>query len=299
MKWSFADIPEQTDRIALVTGANTGIGFEAARALARKGAHVALACRNEEKGQDALNRIRRETPAANVELLSLDLASLDSVRSCAADFQAKHQRLDLLINNAGVMVPPRSQTAEGLEMQIGVNYFGHFALTGLLIDTIMATPGARIVIVSSLAHRQGRIDFDNFRGEKRYRAWREYCQSKLADLIFAIELQRRLERAGRDTLSIAAHPGFTSTDLQRHNAFFNLTVGLWSNNAERGALPTLYAATAPDASGYYGPGGFQEIKGFPGPAKVMPRARDEHTAERLWEVGEAVTGVRFLATDDG
>ena len=204
MKWNFADIPEQTERIALVTGANTGIGFEAARALARKGAHVALACRNENKGREALDRIRREAPAASVELLPLDLASLDSVRSCAADFQAKHQRLDLLINNAGVMVPPRSQTAEGLELQIGVNYFGHFALTGLLIDTLLATPGARIVTLSSLAHRQGRIDFDSFRGEKGYKPWREYCQSKLADLIFAIELDTK-KKMGRDQNGLDRH----------------------------------------------------------------------------------------------
>ncbi len=297
MSWDFSDIPDQAGRTAVVTGANSGIGFETARALARKGARVILACRSETRGQDAVARIRDETPAASAELLPLDLASLDSVRAFAAELQAGHQGLDLLINNAGVMVPPRSKTEDGLELQIGVNYFGHFALTGLLIDRLAAAPGSRIVTVSSLAHRQGRIDFDSFRGEKPYKAWREYCQSKLADLIFALELQRRLERAGHDTASLAAHPGFTRTDLQRHNRVLAFGVKLWSNSTAQGALPTLYAATAPEAEpgGYYGPDGIYEAKGGPAPAKVMRRARDPRTAERLWEVAEDVTGVRFLS----
>ncbi len=296
MKWTVSNMPDQSGRTAIVTGANSGIGFEAARALASKGARVLLACRNPTKGQDAVDRIRREMPEAGVELVSLDLASLESVRACAAAFLADNDRLDLLINNAGVMVPPESKTEEGLELQIGVNYFGHFALTGLLIDALIATPGSRVTTLSSLAHRTGKIDFDNFRGEKPYKPWREYCQSKLADLIFALELQRRLESAGADVLSTAAHPGFTATDLQRHNAVFRIGVGLWSNSPAQGALPTLYAATAPEADpgGYYGPDGFYEVKGYPAPAKIVRRARDRETAKRLWAEGEEVTGVRFL-----
>ncbi|MCP3962222.1 MAG: SDR family NAD(P)-dependent oxidoreductase [bacterium] len=297
MKWNVSHMPEQKGRVALVTGANSGIGFETARALARKGARVFLACRNETKGTDAVDRIRSEMPDADVDLISLDLASLESVRACAAAFLDGNDRLDLLVNNAGVMVPPESKTREGLEMQIGVNYFGHFALTGLLIDTLTASPGSRVTTVSSLAHRTGKIDFDNFRGEKPYKPWREYCQSKLANLIFAIELQRRLERTGADVLSTAAHPGFTATDLQRHNSVFRIGVGLWSNTPAVGALPTLYAATAPEADpgGYYGPKGIYEAKGYPAPAKVVRRARDKRTATRLWQVGEEVTGVRFLS----
>ncbi len=297
MSWNVSDMPEQAGRTAVVTGANSGIGFEAARALAIKGARVILACRDETRGLDAVSRIRKETPVASAELLTLDLASLDSVRAFAAELKASHDRLDLLINNAGVMIPPESKTEDGLELQIGVNYFGHFALTGLLIDTLAAAPGSRIVTVSSLAHRTGRIDFDSFRGEKPYKPWREYCQSKLADLMFAIELQRRLERTGQDTASLAVHPGFTRTDLQRHNRFISFSVKFWSNSTEQGALPTLYAATAPEAEpgGYYGPDGFYEATGYPAPAKVMRRARDPRTAERLWAVAEDVTGVRFLS----
>ncbi len=296
MSWNAADIPDQSGRTALVTGANTGIGFETARALAKKGARVVLACRDESKGRDAVSRIRDETPPAQAELMILDLASLDSVRAFAEAFSAGHESLDLLINNAGVMVPPEAKTEDGLELQIGVNYFGHFALTGLLIDHLSVL-GSRVVTLSSLAHRQGRIDFGSFRGEKPYKPWREYCQSKLADLIFALELQRRLERAGREAISLSAHPGFTSTDLQRHNSFFNIGVKLWSNSTEQGALPTLYAATSPEAEpgGYYGPDGFHEIKGSPAAAKIARKARDRQTAERLWAAGEDITGVRFLS----
>ena len=297
MSWRLPDMPEQSRRTAVVTGANSGIGFETARALAVKGAHVVLACRSEAKGSDAANRIRNETPSSAVELMRLDLASLDSVRAFAAELEAKHERLDLLINNAGIMVPPESRTEDGLELQIGVNFFGHFALTGLLLDTLIATPGSRVTTLSSLAHRQGKIDFGSFRGEKPYRPWREYCQSKLADLIFALELHRRLERSGADVLSTAAHPGFTATDLQRHNSVFRIGVGLWSNSPSQGALPTLYAATASEADpgGYYGPDGIYEIRGYPAPAKVARRARDKRTAARLWQVGEEVTGVCFLS----
>ena len=290
-------MPDQRGRVAIVTGANAGIGYETALALAHKGAHVVLACRSEKRGRDALRRLETEHPAGTAELILLDLADLDSVRDFARAFLAKHDRLDLLINNAGVMAPPEGRTAQGFDLQFGVNVIGHFALTGLLLDLITATPGARIVTVSSLAHRSGEIDFDNLRGEKAYTPMREYMQSKLGNLVFAIELQRRLEAAGHDTLSTAAHPGFTATELQRHSGLWNALVGLWSNTPAVGALPTLYAATAPEAvpGGYYGPDGFYEAKGYPAPAKVMPKARNHQTAERLWTVAEEATGVFYVS----
>lgn len=296
-KWTTADIPDQHGRVAIVTGANAGIGYETALALAHKGAHVVLACRSASRGRDALRRIQSEHPAGSAELLLLDLADLDAVRAFARAFLARHDRLDLLINNAGVMIPPEGRTAQGFELQFGVNVIGHFALTGLLLDLITATPGARIVTVSSLAHRSGEIDFGNLRGEKPYAPMREYMQSKLGNLVFALELQRRLEAAGHDTRSTAAHPGFTATELQRHSGFWNAVVGLWSNTPAVGALPTLYAATAPEAlpGGYYGPDGFYEAKGHPAPAKVMPKARNRRTAERLWTVAEEATGICYLS----
>jgi NAD(P)-dependent dehydrogenase (short-subunit alcohol dehydrogenase family) len=312
--WTTADMPDQHGRTAVVTGANTGIGYETALALAEKGAHVVLACRSEERGAEALQRIERAHPAgsadrvARTELVLLDLADLDSVRRFAEDFLETHDRLDLLVNNAGVMVPPFGTTEDGFELQIGVNFMGHFALTGLLVERLREAPEARVVTVSSLAHRSGRIDLDRFEGaayEKgdgpggaSYKPWREYNQSKLADLMFAVELQRRLAAKGHASASLAAHPGFTATDLQHHmGRLLGALVGLWSNDAATGALPTLYAATAPAAEpgGYYGPRGFYEIRGHPAPAKIMPRARDAAMAGRLWEKAEALTGVRFLS----
>ncbi|MEL6613821.1 MAG: oxidoreductase, partial [Bacteroidota bacterium] len=261
--WTASRIPSQAGRVAVVTGANTGIGYETARLLAQNGANVILACRSEQRGADAVRRIEATSPSGSVELIRLDLSDLDSVRSFADAFRVSHDRLDLLINNAGVMMPPEATTAQGFELQFGVNVIGHFALTGLLIDLLTATPGSRVVSVSSLAHRQGAIDFDNLRGEKDYNATREYCQSKLGNLMMAIELQRRLAEAGHGTVSIGAHPGFTATDLQRHSPLWNRLVGLWSNDPETGSLPTLYAATAPEAvpGGYYGPKGFYEARG--------------------------------------
>ncbi|MGI9174414.1 MAG: oxidoreductase [Rhodothermales bacterium] len=305
--WNVNDIPDQSDRVAIVTGANTGIGYETARALAKKGAHVVLACRNKQKGEDAVRRIKAEDATASAELMQLDLSSLDAVRQFAEAYLAKHDRLDLLINNAGVMVPPFSTTEDGFELQFGVNVLGHFALTGLLLDRLTATSGSRVVTVSSLAHRQGEIDFGRILGEDfrdggasngaDYKPWRAYGQSKLGDLVFAIELQRRLAAAGHETISLAAHPGFTKTDLQRNSgisAFIGRFVGM---EADRGALPTLYAATAPEAEpgGYYGPDGFYEMRGDPAPAKVMPKAKDEATARRLWETAEDLTDVRYLS----
>ena len=305
--WTSDHILDQHNRTAVVTGANTGIGYETARALAKKGAHVVLACRNEEKGEDAARRIEAESPAGSVELMRLDLGSLDAVRAFAEAFGEKHDRLDLLVNNAGVMVPPFGTTEDGFELQFGVNVLGHFALTGLLLDRLASTSGSRVVTVSSLAHRQGEMDLGRIRGADfrdggnpdgaAYKPWRAYGQSKLGDLLFAIELQRRLSAAGHETISLAAHPGFTKTDLQRNSGASAFVGRLLGMEAERGALPTLYAATAPEAEpgGYYGPDGFYEMRGDPAPAKVMPQAQDEETARRLWETSEELTDVRYLS----
>jgi len=300
-KWTTSDIPDQTGRVAIVTGSNTGIGYETALALAKKGAHVVLACRSQAKGEKAASKIEASQLSGNVELMLLDLSSLDSVRAFAGAFNAAHDRLDILINNAGVMMPPFGTTQEGYELQIGVNYIGHFALTGLLLDKLTTTPHSRVVTISSLAHRNGKIDFETFTGEDLrdgadYKPTIAYLQSKLADLMFAIELHRRLEESESGTISVAAHPGFTATDLQRHSGLWSRLVGFWSNDPPQGALPTLYAATSPDAEpgGYYGPDGIYEARGYPAPSKVIPRARDRQVAGRLWSYAEEATGVRFL-----
>ena len=295
--WTFDQVPDQHSRTALVTGANTGIGYDTALALAKRGAHVVLACRSRERGADAARRMEAEQPAGSVQFLPLDLGNLASVRMFAKTFLARYERLDLLINNAGVMIPPLSKSEDGFELQIGVNYFGHFALSGLLFDRLTATPGARLVTVSSTASRQGRIDFDNFHGEKPYKAWREYCQSKLANLLFSLELQRRLDREGHALIATAAHPGWTSTDLQRHSGFFGFFSPIFGMATNQGALPILYAATAPEAEagGYYGPDGFLEMRGYPAPAQIPPRAQDTQTAQRLWETTEKLTGITFLS----
>lgn len=295
--WTAADVPDQTGRTAVVTGANTGIGYETALALARKGCRVLLACRSLERAAAARERIAQHAPAGQVpEVRHLDLGLLDSVRTFADEVLATEDRLDLLINNAGVMAPPFTTSAEGVELQFAVNHLGHFALTGLLLDRLNATAGARVVTVSSVAHRRGRIDVTNLRGEGTYSPFREYSQSKLANLAFALDLQRRLTRAGVETLSIAAHPGWVPTDLQRHHPVLGKLMYVWHHDAASGARPTLFAATSPDAEpgGYYGPDGLGEYRGAPGPAKITERARDQDTAESLWTVSEEMTGVRYL-----
>ena len=295
--WTSKNVPDQTGRVAVVTGANAGLGYETARALAQNGAHVVLACRNPERGADALRRIQAEDPSGSAELMPLDLADLDGVRQFAEAFLGAHDQLDLLVNNAGVMMPPEATTEQGWELQWGVNVLGHFALTGLLLDRLNATPDARVVTLSSVAHRMGRIDFDNLRGEKPYNDQREYSQSKLGDLVFAIELQRRLAVAGHGTVSIAAHPGVTHTELQRHKGFWDRFAAWFAMDPPQGALPTLYAATAPQAEPgqYYGPDGFLEIRGYPSPATVATKARDRQTATRLWREAEEATSVRYLS----
>ncbi len=295
MAWSEALIPDQRGRIAIVTGANGGIGYETARALAAKGARVVLACRDEAKGRDAERRLRAALPSADVRFEPLDLGSLASVRAFADAYRATSQRLDLLCNNAGVMMTPRGRTADGFETQIGTNHLGHFALTGLLLEPLRRTPRARVVSVSSLVHFAGRIDLDDLQSERSYGPTRAYAQSKLANLLFARELQRRFESAQIDALSAAAHPGSTRTDLQRHSRLMWAVVQVFSHEPRSGALPTLYAAAAPDVRGgeYFGPSGFAGCLGPPGRARSSRRSRDAAMARRLFELSEKLTGVSY------
>jgi NAD(P)-dependent dehydrogenase (short-subunit alcohol dehydrogenase family) len=299
MPWTAADIPDQHDRIAVVTGANSGIGLVAARELARAGAQVVMACRDTSKADTAAQAIRRDVPGAAVEVTALDLASLTSVREFAERYD--RSRLDLLINNAGVMVPPKRSTADGFELQFGTNHLGHFALTGRLLGRLLATPGARVVTVSSTAHKIGRINFDDLQSERRYWRWPAYGQSKLANLMFALELDRRLKAADLRLLSVAAHPGYAATNLQfaatpsRIEKLGSVVLNrFYAQDADRGALPTLYAATAEIPGGsFVGPDGFQEMRGYPTLVKPTRTARDDETARRLWAVSERLTGVSF------
>jgi NAD(P)-dependent dehydrogenase (short-subunit alcohol dehydrogenase family) len=291
MKWSADRIPDQTGRTAVVTGANTGIGWTTARALAQRGARVLLACRNRERGEAAAARILGERPSGTAEARVLDLADLESVRAFASGVMEHESRLDLLINNAGVMMCPESRTAQGLELQIGVNHFGPFALTMLLLPKLWASPGSRIVTVSSLAARPGRINPQDlhFR-DRRYDRSAAYSQSKLANLLFTRELQRRLGSTG--TSALAAHPGWTATDLQRHVSLFRFLNPFLAMTPDQGALPTLRAATDPEARGgeTYGPEGFLEIRGAPVRVGVPRRAEDAASAEELWQTSEETTG---------
>jgi NAD(P)-dependent dehydrogenase (short-subunit alcohol dehydrogenase family) len=296
-------IPDQHGRIALVTGANSGIGLEAARELARAGARVIMACRDTAKGTIAAETIRATAPNAELDVQQLDLASLESVRAFAARYP--HDRLDLLINNAGVMAPPRIATKDGFELQLGTNHLGHFALTGLLIDRLTATPGARVVTVSSTAHKLGRINFDDLQSERSYSRWRAYGQSKLANLLFTFELDRRLRAVGSGLLSVAAHPGYAATNLQfaatpsRIERLGSMVLNrVYAQSAQRGAQPTLFAATADIPGGsFVGPDGFQEMRGEPTLVTPTRAARDPESARRLWEVSEELTGVDFALAD--
>jgi len=294
-KWTLDSMTDQSGRIAIVTGANTGIGFETAAALAAKNATVVLACRNRQKAEDAMEKIRERTPNSKLEFIELDLASLASVERFAETFRASHDRLDLLINNAGVMIPPFGKTEDGFELQFGCNHLGHFALTGRLLDLIEATPDSRVVTVSSMAHRQGKMDFDNLNAEKGYRAMPAYGQSKLANLLFTFELQKRLEERGSQVLATASHPGWTGTDLQRHSGLFRFLNTFFAQTPPMGALPTLRAATDSEAESgdYFGPKGFYEMRGYPVKVGTTPAAKNELDARRLWEVSEKLTGVSF------
>jgi NAD(P)-dependent dehydrogenase (short-subunit alcohol dehydrogenase family) len=292
--WGFSDIPDQTGRVAIVTGANTGIGLETARMLALRGAEVVLACRSKEKGQAAVDSIRRENPSGSAQVELLDLSDLESVKAFSDTFMAARQRLDLLIDNAGVMVPPFSRTKQGFELQFGTNHLGHFALTLRLLPLLERTPGSRVVVVSSTAQNIGRIDFDDLNWERRsYKPWPAYGQSKLANMMFTLELSRRLAAAGSKVLVTAAHPGYTATDLQRTAGVVRLFNPLFAMKPAGGALPTLRAAVDSSASpgSYWGPSRLFEMNGPPALAGVSRRAKDEAAAAKLFEVSESLTGV--------
>ena len=301
MKWTTEQIPDQHERLAIVTGANSGIGFVAARELARAGARVVLACRNVEKADAAAREITASVPGASVSVEALDLGSLASVRAFADRFAQTGDRIDLLVNNAGVMAPPRRTTADGFELQFGTNHLGHFALTALLIGRMKDRGDARVVIVSSSAHRTGKMNFDDLQGERHYGRWSAYGQSKLSNLLFMGELDRRLRAAKSNIRSVAAHPGYAATNLQtaaapRYEAFV-MSIGnhILAQSAAMGALPTLYAATNPDveSGAYIGPGGLFEMRGYPTDVPRTAAARDEAAAARLWSMSEDLTGVRF------
>jgi NAD(P)-dependent dehydrogenase (short-subunit alcohol dehydrogenase family) len=300
-KWTAADIPDQTGRIAVVTGANSGLGLVTARELARAGAHVVVAARDPERGAKAVEDIKAAVPRADLEFQPLNLADLSSVRQFAEALEARHDGLDLLVNNAGVMALPYQKTADGFELQFGTNHLGHFALTGRLAGLLAKRPDSRVVTVSSGLAQRGRIDFGNLQGEREYKKWAAYSNAKLANLLFAFELDRRLPSVG----SYAAHPGYAATNLQgatakaTGNKLVEFVIGLgnkvFAQDMAMGALPSLYAATKPGlpSGSYIGPDGFKEQRGHPKIVRAIRAAYDEDVARKLWEVSEELTGVRF------
>jgi NAD(P)-dependent dehydrogenase (short-subunit alcohol dehydrogenase family) len=297
-KWTTANIPDQTGRTAVITGANTGLGYETAAALAAKGANVVLAVRNLDKGKDAAHRIEQSTPGAHVTLQQLDLTSLDSINAAAGELRDKYDTIDLLINNAGVMWTPKSTTKDGFELQFGTNHLGHFAFTGLLLDRLLPVEGSRIVTVSSQGHRiRAAIHFDDLQWERSYSRVGAYGQAKLANLLFTYELQRRL--IGKNTIAVAAHPGGSKSELTRNlprplSAAIRVVEPLFQD-ADMGALPTLRAATDPSVLGgqYYGPDGFGEQRGYPKVVASSDQSHDVDVQQRLWTVSEELTSVVF------
>ncbi|MFE6775118.1 oxidoreductase [Streptomyces sp. NPDC057702] len=304
-QWTAEQIPDLSARVCVVTGANSGLGLATTRALARRGGHVVLAVRDEEKGRRAVAEITAEHPGASLEVRRLDLADLDAVRVFAERLRADHPRLDLLVNNAGLMAPPRSLSAQGYEVQFACNHLGHFALTGLLLPSLSAGRDPRVVTVSSINHHKGRIRFQDPHGEQGYAPMAFYNQSKLANAVFGLELHRRLTVTRNPVRSVLAHPGYTATRLQssapvgRWRLLLGIATPLFAQRAERGALPQLYAATAPEVAGgdFIGPAGPGELRGAPTRVRPSATAKDADTGRRLWELSEELTTVRYdLAT---
>ena len=303
--WSYDDIPDQSGRVALVTGANSGLGYHTVRGLAGKGADVLMACRSLDKGELAAADIRRQISHAQLTVVELDLSDLTSVQRCAESVHGDCESLDILVNNAGVMAIPRQETAQGFERQFGVNHLGHFALTGKLLPLLLHSSSGRIVNVSSVEHRRGRMVFSDLHGKQKYSRFRAYSQSKLANLLFTFELQRRLSHSGAAAISVAAHPGISATNLMfagpnENNAkagklLMRAMIAVLAQSAEQGALPQLYAATAADVNGndYFGPGGWQEFRGYPKRTRARYHAYDEESARRLWQVSVELTGETF------
>ena len=306
-KWTVNDMQDLSGKVIVVTGANNGIGFESAKEFARKGAEVILACRSVEKGEGAAVTIRAEIPDAKLKPMVLDLASLKSVRAFAAEFNAAYTQLDVLLNNAGIMMVPYGKTEDGFERQLGTNHLGHFALTGLLIDVLLNTPNARVVNVSSGGHRFGELDFDNlmFDDEEVYTPMKAYGNSKLANLLFTYEMQRLLDAKNANLIAVAAHPGIATTNLANHLAhpiLMKLVMPLFGwmmQSAAMGALPSIRAAVDPDVVGgqYFGPDGRKEQKGYPIVVQSNEASQNEEDARKLWEVSEKLTGVNFLSSN--
>lgn len=307
-KWVAADMPDMTGKVVIITGANSGLGLESTKAIAAKGATVVMACRNLTKAEKAVAEVRRLHPDAKVEVLELDNASLASVKAFADAFLGKHDRLDLLLNNAGVMAIPRTETAEGFEMQLGTNHLAHFALTGHLLDRLTSTPGARVHNVSSSAAFQGVIDFDDLMGDRGYSRWGAYGQSKLANAAFATELDRRLKACGHDTLANSSHPGLVMGNLQATSLaqsgtplserfLYGVLGPVLGQDIGMGVLPQLYASTAPEAKGgvFYGPKTLR-LRGYPAEQKCNRFLDDAAGLKRFWEMSEELTGVSYLAT---
>ncbi len=319
-KWTRENIPDLAGKVAVITGASSGIGFAATQALAYKGVHVVMGCRNLHKGTEAIVKIEEKIPNASVELIELDLADLSSVRNFAAKFKRKHELLDILLNNAGIMGTPKLKTVDGFELQFGTNFLGHFALTGLIIDRLMLAKGSRVVTMSSSEHKCGRINFNDLQSNQSYSRFGAYAQSKLANILFAYELHRRLRAAGSSTLSLCSHPGGARTNLwsglgkTEDRVFFRRIIAkikmvgvvssrgmvyfdyyLRGQTPEYGALPMLYAATSLDAESgaYYGPDGKDERTGFPKKVQSSEASYDIEVAKRLWEVASELTGVKF------
>jgi NAD(P)-dependent dehydrogenase (short-subunit alcohol dehydrogenase family) len=293
-KWTANDIPDLSGKTAVVTGANSGLGYETALALANHAAHVVMACRDEGRGTEAVERLRRESPDASVELSLLDLADLTSVRKFAESYAGERDHLDILVNNAGVMaLAERRETADGFEMQLGTNHLGHYALTGLLLPQLQARPASRVVSVTSFGHKVGRMSFDDLQWERSYRKWLAYGRSKLANILFTFELDRRARAGGSTIIAAVAHPGYANTNLQSGTSF------QWSNfmaqSAADGALPQLYAATALDVKSgeFFGPSGFMEQRGAPKRVEAAKKGYDTESARRLWELSEQLTGVTY------
>lgn len=294
--WNAENIPSQKSRVAIVTGSSSGIGYETARVLANKQASVIIAVRNLDKGNKALAKIRQQYPDADLKVMELDLANLAAVKNFTENFKQNYSHLDLLINNAGVMIPPYTKTVDGFELQFGTNHLGHFALTGQLLSLLLDTKGSRIVNVSSGAHAMGKIDLDDLPWEKRsYAPWKAYGDSKLANLYFTYELDRQLKAHNLEALATASHPGWTATELQRETPFMEYLNGFFAQNITMGALPTLRAAIEPGLQGaeYFGPKGFMEMRGYPVKVKSNELSQDQAIAKKLWEASEKLTGVKF------
>lgn len=304
-KWTTKDMPDLTGKVVIVTGANSGLGLESTKELAAKGATVVMACRNLKKAEQAKAEVLQQVPNAKLDIMKLDNASLDSVRAFAEAFKAKYDRLDILLNNAGLMAIPRRETADNFEMQLGVNHLAHFALTGLLLDVITKTPGARIHSTSSSAAFNGKINFDDLMGKENYSRWAAYGQSKLANVLFATELNRRLKSAGHDTIANSSHPGLVMTNLQSNSlqqsgapfgerVLYKIAAPLLAQDITMGVLPQLHAATAPNAKGgvFYGPKTFR-LRGYPAEQHANDAVKDQETLKRFWEISEQLTGVTY------